>query len=649
MRSANWVRLLLLAMLAVCAAAPSFAPAFAQAASDDQKPASRPVVSVPAGRQADRVVVITLAGEIDQWTERSVKRRIEQAEASGADAIVIEIDSPGGEVGAVLEICNAIKGSSIDNTVAWINNDAYSGGAIVALACRELVTSVPARMGDAFPITFGPEGVRGLSPDERTKFLPPLLTEVADSARRNGYDEFLVQAMVVNGIELWSVEDAPDGQPSGKIWFINENEYRVLFDGDPPRGKPAITGITGGRASTLPPTHSSPETGKEDGTDIHAPVNDADGINETNEAGDDPDGPAQPADTPRGEGMTFRPASPTVADLTDSASEGLTAASTRPAFTDADRGRYINPRYITDGTGPIVLTDDQLDAYGFTSASITNDRELLAFFGGKELVRTEPTWSENMVKAMMNPIVRGVLIVVLLVGLFIEMASPGMVVPGAIAGGALIGLLAPPMLIGMAGWWELAAIGTGIVLLAVELLVIPGFGVFGILGLVSLFAGMVGTFIPDGTGGLFSTSGRDDLFGGVATILLSTSAASVVIYFLSKHFGAIPLLNRLVLADPSDEESASPILAMAPAESEPVAPGDLGIAASDLRPSGRARINGVMVDAIAQRGYIEDGDPIEVVEKRGFSWVVRPPRQTTPDARTADDQTDATAHPMEDA
>lgn len=96
-------------------------------------------------------------------------------------------------------------------------------------------------MGDAFPITFGLQGVRGLSPDERTKFLPPLLTEVADSARRFGYDEFLVQAMVVDGIELWSVRDAQ----TGKLWFINESEFRVLFEGDPPRGKPVLTSVTG--------------------------------------------------------------------------------------------------------------------------------------------------------------------------------------------------------------------------------------------------------------------------------------------------------------------------------------------------------------------------------------------------------------------
>jgi membrane-bound serine protease (ClpP class) len=99
-------------------------------------------VVVPAERQADKVVAITIEGPIDATTALSVRRRIALAEKGGANAIVIEINSPGGELGAVLEITNAIKASAISNTVAWVNPDAYSGGAIVALACREIVLKV---------------------------------------------------------------------------------------------------------------------------------------------------------------------------------------------------------------------------------------------------------------------------------------------------------------------------------------------------------------------------------------------------------------------------------------------------------------------------------------------------------------------------
>ena len=614
--------------------------ALAQGTTPQNDPALAP--SVPASRQADRVAIITLHGEIDRWSELSIKRRIKQAEQSGADAIVLEIDSPGGEVGAVLEICNALKGSTIPNTVAWVRPDAYSGGAIAALACREIVTSSPASMGDAFPITFGPMGVRGLNPDERTKFLPPLLTEVADSARRHGYDEFLVQAMVADGIELWSVRDAQ----TGERWFINEAEYRVLFDGDPPRGKPVLTSVTGGRAadqSLSPRTPAEPAAADPEADPTAGPTTDPESESESESdqaeqgvnPGSDPeaatdaddDTPASDPDqppSPTDEGTAFTPAAPGLSDLSSSISDTLRVGSARPTFTAADRGAYIDPIYISDGTGPIVLRDDQLREFGFSSEIIQNDDQLRDYFGAKEMVRTEQTWSESLAKFMMNPVIRGVLIVVLLVGLFIEMSSPGMIVPGGLAVAALIGIIAPPMLVGMAGWWEVAALAAGALCLFVELLVLPGFGVFGILGLIALFAGLVGTFIPDGSGGLFSGNqeAATGMLYGVVTVLLATVTASVAIYFLARNFGSFPLLGRLILADASATEE-DPIAVMAEPEPDHL-PGDLGVASTHLLPSGKVRVAGRMIDATAQRGTIESGETVELVRRDSFTWIVRP-------------------------
>ena len=194
------------------------AQANTQAGTDsDLKPADQPIVitpvtTIPTARQANRIAVITAFGVIDRTMAMSIRRRIKAAENAGMDAIVLEVNSPGGELGAVLEISNAIKQSSIKNTVAWIHPDAYSGGAIIALACNEIVTSSPASMGDAFVIQYTLDGVKALSPTERTKFLPPLMADVTDSARKSGFDEYLVQAIVVDGIELWLVEDPSSGE-----------------------------------------------------------------------------------------------------------------------------------------------------------------------------------------------------------------------------------------------------------------------------------------------------------------------------------------------------------------------------------------------------------------------------------------------------
>ena len=238
------------------------------------------------------------------------------------------------------------------------------------------------------------------------------------------------------------------------------------------------------------------------------------------------------------------------------------------------------------------------------------------------MTRTVRSWSESLVGFLTKMPVRGVLIVVFLLALFIELTSPGLIVPGAVALTALVALLAPPALIGMAGWWEIAAIGIGICLILVELLILPGFGVFGVLGLVSLFGGLVGTFIPDGSGGLFpGGAAQTNALYGIVTILLATATSGVGVYFIARHFGTIPFIGRLVLQDP--EPAVDPALQIAgEAAGVGIGPRSVGVATTSLRPSGLVEVEGDVVDAVSEMGFIEQGTRVAIVKRRGLSWVV---------------------------
>jgi membrane-bound ClpP family serine protease len=178
-------------MLTMLLSVPGLGPDGQDAAST---PAAGQPVSIPAARQAKNIAIITIEGPIDGDSAISVKRRINESVRGGANAIVFDINSPGGEVGAVLEICTAIKRCPISNTVAWVNPDAYSGGAIIALSCREIVIAGAATMGDAAPIAISMGlFLNSLDATERAKVLAPLLQEIVNSARMRGYDEKLVQ------------------------------------------------------------------------------------------------------------------------------------------------------------------------------------------------------------------------------------------------------------------------------------------------------------------------------------------------------------------------------------------------------------------------------------------------------------------------
>src|SRR5690606_15667467 len=149
--------------------------------------------------------------------------------------------------------------------------------------------------------------------------------------------------------------------------------------------------------------------------------------------------------------------------------------------------------------------------YRLAAEEINTDEELATFFGAQNLARLNETWSERMVVFLTSTPVRGVLIVVFLIALFIEMTHPGLILPGTIAALALVVLIAPPFLNNMASWWEIAAILAGIACIAAEIFILPGFGVFGVLGIVLLFGGLLGTFT--GSDGLFpdSPQGQQDL------------------------------------------------------------------------------------------------------------------------------------------
>lgn len=564
--------------------------------------------AVPAARQATNIAIVTIRGPIDAVTARSTLRRIRQAESAGADAIVIELDTPGGELGAALEIADAIKGSGIDNTVAWINRKAYSAGAVIAIACREIVVNDPIAFGDAIPIQVTWFGQLVPLPEaERQKLLVPLIAEVVDSARRNGYDQKLVQGMVTLGVELWLVEQVETGQRL----FIDREEYMTLFGGAPPHIEP-----------TLPRAAGAGERRVEDGR--RAPARAPPGG--SNGASDDP--------------TRFVPAAPELAGLTEEVTMHLEEASSRPVLTSADRGRYRLIEYVTDGTAPVLIRSaDDCRRYGLASAVVRDDVELRAFFGGQHVRRLEQNWSERAVRVLLHPVVRGVLIVVFVVGLFLEMSSPGLAAPGLAAGVSLVLFLAPSFLVGLANWWEIAAIVVGTGLLFVELFLLPGFGVFGVVGMVVLLGGLIGTFAGD-SGGMFPDSPRErhDLLYGAVTVLLALASSGVAIWLLTRHLGSLPVLGRLVLQPRAEEPSAGDaLLAAMGAGADTIGPGAVGRTITPLRPIGQAEFGDRIVDVASALGYIPAGREIRVVGRGDLGrLIVEPVEGYRPPARTGD-------------
>ena len=532
--------------------------------------------ATPAYRQANTIAVLSIRDEINQVTLRSLERRVRLAERHGAEAIVLEIDTPGGAVLATLDILHLIRTEAPTNTVAWINPKAYSAGTIIALACREIVVVPDAAFGDSAPVSIlGP-----LPQAERAKQEAPILAEVIDSARRNHYDEKLVQSFVSVGIELWLLEN----QETGSQIFVDRKEYSLVFGEDPPD---QITSVT-------PP---SPQPG-------------------------DPTPPqVAPQVAPWFEHVvpvSGMPVDPEALKRQIEFEQDL--PSSRPLLTEADRGEWRLVKQVVPSDRLLVVKPAEAISYGLAAKVIANEEQLKAYFGAQTLLRYDRSWSESLVRFLTNPIVRGVLIVIFLICFLFELGAPGLGVFGATAAVSLLVLLGAPYLAGMAQWWEIMLIMLGLVLVAAELFVIPGFGVAGISGAVCLLVGMVGTFV---TGDISTPTGQSELVVGLTATLTSLFAAGIVVWLVARQLESIPVLGKLVLktelgATDSAQGAGLGLLEAMGRGRRALEPGDVGVAATDLRPAGRASFEGRPVDVKSVSTYIERGSPVRVVSVDRF-------------------------------
>ncbi len=181
-------------------------PAEQPAAGADTRPAGGD--NQPGGMG----VIIPIRTDINDVTTESIQRRIDEARAAGARVIIFDIHTPGGYVTSALDISHVIKNTRDIKTVAWVNTQAYSAGALISVACDEIVMAHASTIGDSQVILSGPEGPTAVSEGLAPKVNTPILADFRDSANTNGYDPLLCEAFVLPDREVWWLENVTTGQ-----------------------------------------------------------------------------------------------------------------------------------------------------------------------------------------------------------------------------------------------------------------------------------------------------------------------------------------------------------------------------------------------------------------------------------------------------
>jgi len=183
---------------------------------------------VPAATSGP-VYVLPIDGPISKATVYTVRRGVKEALSGKASALVIRMDTPGGEVPAVEEIMDILaRFEPTDRTYTLVVKDAYSGGAFIAAATRKIFMQPGSVIGAATPITMGQSGVNELPP----KLVSAIAAKIRVAAERNGHDTSVFDAMVNKQVGL--VKDGKELVVKGDILTLTDRQAFESY-GKPPR------------------------------------------------------------------------------------------------------------------------------------------------------------------------------------------------------------------------------------------------------------------------------------------------------------------------------------------------------------------------------------------------------------------------------
>ncbi len=305
-----------------------------------------------------------------------------------------------------------------------------------------------------------------------------------------------------------------------------------------------------------------------------------------------------------------------VADKYQSYMRSLMRSTAEANDRDPDIAQaMVDPRIkienVIDSGSVLTFTVSEAIKNGFCEGQAETIVEVLELAGinNYEIIEQKLTSLDYAIGFLIKPYISGILIMLIIGGIYFELQSPGLGFPSA---AAIIGALlyfAPLYMEGLAANWEIAIFFAGVILVAVEIFAIPGFGVAGISGIFLIVTGltlsMVGTLKFDG-----ELNNIDQLLKALFTVITAIFIAIVVSIKFSKIIFTTTIFGQLSLAN--TQEASEGFVSADLKYTEMI--GKTGIANTNLRPAGKVTIEGNYFDATALSGFIDKESKIKVVK-----------------------------------
>jgi membrane-bound serine protease (ClpP class) len=284
----------------------------------------------------------------------------------------------------------------------------------------------------------------------------------------------------------------------------------------------------------------------------------------------------------------------------------------------------------------LTLTASEALTYGIARAVVLNqqraldflaERDSIVFSGKPKILKTN--WSEEMVRKINHPAVMSILIMIALLGVYIEFNTPGVGLPGLVAVICFTIIIGSKYLVGLANWAEVAIFIIGVILLMIEIFIIPGFGITGILGIILMVGGLFGMLIRNGWDEVPWPRTEFDWYLFSQSILglaIGFFGFIVLAWALTKYLPKFEFMSGLILVPATPKKGDEFEISMTvPPESKigTIQVGDIGEVTSILRPSGKARFDEAVVDCVAEADFLDKGCKVEIIEIHGNKVIVR--------------------------
>ncbi len=468
--------------------------------------------------------------QITEGTWLYVKQALDEYRKLNPIFIILELDTPGGQVYAAQKISDALQelDTQLDiPVVCYINNWAISAGVMLTYSCRFITVEGDASLGAAEPLLQTGQGTQVAS----EKINSALRADFANRANYFGRNTLLPQAMVDKDMIL------------------------VLRDGE-------------------------------------------------------------------------------FVNLSDE--KQLRLKGSRPDLVVSPKGKLLtlNAKEIMEfGVGDLLVEPMKIaskSAKEEREGKWSSDKEPLfqkPFFNSipnVKIVSYQPDWKTQFFTFLAKPAVASVLLMGLILGFYMEMNTPGFGIAGGFALFCLCMILLSSFAMEAIQWFEVILFFAGIALVVIDLLVIPTFGILGVVGVAMAIFGLMAIMLPglenvdyEFDTNTFNAAGEYVLMR-LGWLSMGFVISVIGIFLLAKYvFPALAPYSRLVLTGHEQEG----FVAGVPLEDLPPL-GSEGVTETNLKPAGTILVEGKLFDALSDGSYINKGEKVTVVEYEGSVLIV---------------------------